>query len=109
MLAWLAEERAKGRTIALASACDRAAVETVARHVGVFDAVFASDGETNLKSAAKAQALTAAYPGGFVYAGNESADLKVWRASRLAVVVNAPPDIVAKAKGEFKIERLFAR
>lgn len=109
VLGWLGEERAKGRTIALASACDRIAVETVARHVGLFDAVFASDGETNLKSAAKAKTLEAAYPDGFVYAGNEGADIKVWRASRRAVVVNASPGIVEMANADFQIERVFAR
>ena len=48
VVAWLREEKARGRTIVLASASDRCAVEAVAKHVGVFDRVLASDGDTNL-------------------------------------------------------------
>jgi len=109
LLAWLRQERAKGRTIVLASACDRAAVETVAQHLGLFDAVFASDGETNLKSAKKAQRLAEAFPQGFVYAGNEGADIEVWRAARRAVVVNASATLAARAKAEFDVEQQFPR
>ena len=70
VVAWLRAEKARGRTIVLASASDRSAVEAVAKHVGLFDRVFASDGRTNLKSRRKAEALRAAFPQGFVYAGN---------------------------------------
>ena len=107
VLAWLTGERRNGRTIVLASACDRAAVEAVARHVGLFDAVYASDGETNLKSAKKAQTLAAVFPEGFVYAGNESADVEVWRTARRAVVVNASSSLAQRAKAEFDVERDF--
>lgn len=108
VLTWLREERAKGRAIVLASACDRVAVDKVAKHVGLFDRVFASDGETNLKSEKKAQSLAEAFPDGFVYAGNESADLAVWRAAKRAVVVNAPAGVSDRAKQDFSIEREFA-
>ncbi len=107
VLNWLKEERAKGRTIVLASACDRVAVEKVANHLGIFDAVFASDGETNLKSARKAERLAAAFPDGFVYAGNEVADIAVWRTAKRAVVVNASQDIAERAAKEFDVERQF--
>ena len=109
VVAWLAAERRKGRTIALASACDRVAVEKVAEHVALFDAVYASDGQTNLKSANKARKLAEAFPGGFVYAGNENADLEVWSAARRAVVVNASTDLRERAERDFDIERQFER
>ncbi|ANP46790.1 UbiA family prenyltransferase [Candidatus Viadribacter manganicus] len=109
VIGWLREERTKGRKIVLASACDRVAVEKVAEHVGIFDAVFASDGETNLKSARKAERLAAAYPGGFVYAGNEVADIAVWRTAKRAVVVNASPGLADMAAKEFDVERQFVR
>lgn len=109
VLSWLNEERGKGRTIVLASACDRVAVEKVANHLGIFDAVFASDGETNLKSERKAERLAAAFPDGFVYAGNEAADIAVWRAAKRAVIVNASPRIAERASKAFDVERQFAR
>jgi 4-hydroxybenzoate polyprenyltransferase len=108
LIAWLREERAHGRTLALATASDRRAAQAVADHVGLFDAVFASDGHTNLKSRRKAEALAAAYPDGFSYAGNEHADLKVWHAATQAVVVNASPILTRQTAKRFQIERTFA-
>ena len=107
VLAWLREQRAKGRTIVLATACDIAAAEAVARHVGLFDAVYASDGRTNLKAARKAERLARAFPEGFVYAGNEAADLHVWRAAKQAVLVNAGRGLARRARDIASIERTF--
>lgn len=108
LIEWLKSEKARGRKIVLATAADRKAAEAVADHVGLFDTVFASDGETNLKSRAKAEALAQAYPQGFVYAGNEAADLKVWAAAERAVIVNAPKDLARRAERDFEVERSFA-
>ncbi|MGD9968401.1 MAG: UbiA family prenyltransferase [Hyphomonadaceae bacterium] len=108
VLAWLREEKAKGRRIALASATDRSVAEAIAAHVGVFDDVFASDGVTNLKAARKAEALAGAYPGGFVYAGNEPADLDVWARAKAAVVVNAEASLEQRARALVPIERVLA-
>lgn len=109
VLAWLRAERAAGRTIVLATASDRRVAQAVADHLGLFDAVFASDGRINLKSARKAEALAQAFPEGFVYAGNERADLAVWRAARAAVVANASPGLARRAQAAFKIEASFPR
>jgi phosphoserine phosphatase len=81
----------------------------VAQHLGCFDRVFASDGAVNLKSLRKAEALAAAYPLGFVYAGNERADLAVWAAAKAAVVVNASPALERETRRRFTIERVFTR
>lgn len=109
VLAWLREERAGGRTLALATAADERDAQAVAAHLGLFDHVFASDGRTNLKAARKAERLLAAFPRGFVYAGNERADLKVWAAAKRAVVVNAAPALEREARRRFDVERVFAR
>lgn len=109
VLDWLRAERARGRMVVLATAADQVTAQAVAAHVGLFDAVFASDGRINMKSRRKAERLTAAFPDGFVYAGNETADLKVWAAARRAVVVNAPAHLAAAAARRFDVERSFAR
>ncbi|MGH6973356.1 MAG: hypothetical protein ACRED7_06060 [Stellaceae bacterium] len=73
LLAFIRVEHAKGRAIYLASAsaADRRLVEAVADALGLFAGVFASDGTTNLASAAKAQVLCDAFGvGGFDYVGN---------------------------------------
>jgi phosphoserine phosphatase len=109
VVAWLRAERARGRTIVLASASDRSVVEAVAAHLELFDRVFASDGRTNLKSRRKAKALAAAFPQGFVYAGNEGADLHVWEAAAGAVLVNCDPGFARRCVARFPVERSFDR
>lgn len=106
---WLREQKTLGRTIVLATAFDQAGADAVAQHIGLFDQVLASNGLTNLKSHAKAAALTAAFPDGFAYAGNERADLAVWRAAKAAVIVNASSGLVRRARAAFNVERVFER
>jgi 4-hydroxybenzoate polyprenyltransferase len=107
LLAWLRQEKARGRRLALATATDRKIADDIAAYVGVFDDVFASDGVTNLKSARKGEALSAAYPEGFVYAGNEIADLKVWEKAKGAVVVNADVTLQHRAAALTTVERVL--
>lgn len=109
ILAWLREERAAGRTLALATASDLSAATAVAEHVGLFDRVFASNGVVNLKSQRKGEALAAAYPDGFVYAGNELADLKVWSEAKRAVVCNASPGFTSAVTRRFDVEKSLPR
>ncbi|MGE0740051.1 MAG: UbiA family prenyltransferase [Hyphomonadaceae bacterium] len=109
VVAWLRQERVEGRVLALATASDERAARAVADHVGAFDHVFASDGATNLKSRRKGERLMAAFPEGFVYAGNEGADVKVWRASTRAVVANASPAFSRAMAARFDIEHTFPR
>lgn len=108
-VSWLREEHAAGRVITLATAFDQGGADAVAAHLGLFDHVFASDGRTNLKSAKKADRLRRAFPDGFVYAGNEQADLKVWAVAKAAVVVNASPALEREAARRFEVERVFPR
>lgn len=84
------EARAAGRPVAIASASHESLVAPLAAHHGI-DRSFASDGRTNLRAARKAEALVAAYgEGGFDYAGNEVADMKVWTRGADAIVLGDP-------------------
>jgi 4-hydroxybenzoate polyprenyltransferase/phosphoserine phosphatase len=90
-LEYLKREHAAGRKLILVSACDRSVGEQVAEHLGIFSEIITSDGKTNLKSSAKARALTERFGArGFDYAGNEHADLAVWAEARERIAVNAP-------------------
>jgi phosphoserine phosphatase len=82
-------EKAAGREVVLATAADAVLAGRLASRLPFIDQVYASDGERNLKGAAKAELLTRMYPGGFIYAGDSKADLPVWRLARAIVVVNA--------------------
>lgn len=99
LLTYLKQQRAGGRRLVLASASNRALVQRVEDHLGIFDAVFGSDETTNLKSRAKLQAIiTDAGANGFAYAGNGAADLSVWESATEIIVVNAPSAIVVQAQ-----------
>lgn len=107
LLEYLRGERARGRRLVLATATDRVVAEAVARHVGLFDEVLASDGTTNLKGPRKAAALVSRFgQSGFVYAGNDRPDLRVWGQAGGAVVVNARPGLAqtVRAGGPVELE-----
>ena len=107
IVAWLREERASGRTIVLATASDRAEAQAVANHLGLFDDVLASDGEVNLKAERKAERLSAQFPDGFVYAGNDLADVSVWAQADAVVIANAEPGLERSIRAGREVERVF--
>ena len=82
------QSHAAGREVVLASASDRTLVAQLAADYGLSQEVFASDGATNMKGAAKAEALVGAFGDrGFDYAGDSRADLAVWPHAENALVV----------------------
>ncbi|WP_395450995.1 UbiA family prenyltransferase [Aminobacter sp. UC22_36] len=92
----LREEQANGRKLVLATGTPRKFAEAIAHHLGLFDAVLASDGGENLTAERKRKALVEAYgDGGFDYAGNSRHDVKVFDAARDAIVV-APDRAAAR-------------
>jgi 4-hydroxybenzoate polyprenyltransferase len=90
LLALLRRERAAGRRILLATASDARIAEAIARHLGLFDEVVASDGRRNLKAATKAAHLAGRFgERGFDYIGNDAADVPVWSRARTAYLIAA--------------------
>ena len=99
LLRLLEQEHARGRQIVLATAADRHVADVVARHLGVFDEVIASDGANNLRGERKAEELCRRFgERGFVYAGNDHTDEAIWQHAAGAVVVNAPGSVVRAAR-----------
>jgi 4-hydroxybenzoate polyprenyltransferase len=82
--------RAKGGRAYLVTATDTRIAERIAAHLGVFDGVFGSTPERNLKGPEKAALLAREFgEGGFVYAGDSRADLPVWSVAGGALTVGA--------------------
>jgi 4-hydroxybenzoate polyprenyltransferase len=107
-LEYLRAEKKRGRPMLLASASDRALVEKVAAHTGLFDEVLASDGRTNLRGAAKVAALEARFGrGGFDYAGNSHVDVPVWAGSKNIVVVDAPRALARQLRAGGRVTAEF--
>lgn len=108
LIEWLKRQKAEGRALILCTASDRSIAEGIARHVGIFDEVMASDGAVNLAGPNKAAALVQRFGNaGFDYAGNSSADLAVWRHARQAIVVNASAGLEGQARRLCQVEQVF--
>ncbi|MEO7735745.1 MAG: haloacid dehalogenase-like hydrolase, partial [Kofleriaceae bacterium] len=96
LLAFLREEKQRGRVLVLATASDRDVARPIAAHLGIFDETIGSDGVINLKGRAKAARLSERFgQGQFSYAGNSHADVPVWNEAGQAILVNAPRSIDA--------------
>ena len=86
--------RALGRRVVLATAADSIAAHKIAEHLGIFDAVLASEPGSNLKSAAKLEAIRQdAGSDNFEYIGNSTDDIPIWEAAAAQGYVNAPRGI----------------
>lgn len=108
LLDWLREQRDAGRPLILCTAADSAVAASIAEHLGIFDQIIASDGQTNLAGRRKAEALVERFgAAGFDYAGNSSADLAVWEQARRVIVVDAPTDVARRARALGEVEREF--
>jgi 4-hydroxybenzoate polyprenyltransferase/phosphoserine phosphatase len=110
LLEYLHEQKAQGRALVLATGSHVKFAEQVAFHLGLFDEVLATDANGNLSGARKRDRLVAAFgERGFGYAANGTADLEVWPHARTAVVVNAAPRVLKRARAVTRVEEVFAR
>ena len=107
-LEFLKREKARGRRLILATASDQTMAARIAARFDLFDEVLASNGQRNLRGAAKAALLVERFGvRGFDYAGNSPVDLKVWAQARCAIVVNASEALVAQARAVTTVSRVF--
>jgi len=109
LLAFSQREAERGREIVLATAADRAVAEKVVRRFPFIARVISSDGRRNLRGATKAEALAELYPQGFVYAGDSSPDLHVWRRSKGAIVASPSPRLLGRAHDATEVLATFPR
>ncbi|MBS9720834.1 UbiA family prenyltransferase [Tianweitania sp. BSSL-BM11] len=88
VLARIQLEKAAGRRIVLATGTPKTFADAIAEHLGLFDAVLATEGLHNLTSKNKVEALENIYgKGGFDYIGNSRHDLALFNAARTAIVI----------------------
>ncbi len=108
LLNYLQAEKARGRTIVLATAAHRSIADSVARKLGLFDAVLATEDDRNLKGRRKLEAIEARYGNDFCYAGDSAADLPIWKASRAAILVGRTSRrMFATVRAETPVEKEF--
>jgi 4-hydroxybenzoate polyprenyltransferase/phosphoserine phosphatase len=109
LVRYLEEEKRSGRTLVLATDANERLAREIAARIGVFDAVIASDGLTNLRGRRKAERLIETFgERGFDYVGNGRRDLPVWRAARVAIVVSASRWLARRIARTTPVEQVFA-
>lgn len=89
LVAVIRSERARGRKAYLVTASDQKVADAVAASTGLFDGAVGSDGRTNIKGDAKLARVRAAICSDFIYAGDSSADIPLFRAARGAILCDA--------------------
>ncbi|AWI54486.1 UbiA family prenyltransferase [Aquabacterium olei] len=106
---WLRTQKQLGRPIWLVTASDSRLAHAVAQHLGLFDGVLSSDGQTNLSGSNKAAELVKRFgEKRFDYCGNEAVDLKVWPHAHAAVVVHGGKALEARARAVTQVAATFA-
>jgi 4-hydroxybenzoate polyprenyltransferase/phosphoserine phosphatase len=89
VMEYLQEQHAQGRKLYLATGADTRLAQRVADHLGIFDAVLASDGSVNHTGSDKLASLRERFPEqGFDYIGNAGPDVEVLAGSGEAMVAN---------------------
>ncbi|HUA33557.1 MAG TPA: UbiA family prenyltransferase [Candidatus Binataceae bacterium] len=108
VVAYLKEEKQRGRKLVLATGADEAVARQVAQELGLFDAVFASDGVTNLKGDRKRDRLVKEFGlKGFAYAGNSTSDRSVWKAAQETILVHPAAGPRAISESDSGFDRVF--
>lgn len=99
LIEWLTQEKAHGRSLYLVTGSNEKFARQVAQHVDIFDGVIASTHEHVMTGKDKADTLIERFGDKkFAYVGNSKTDVHVWQHATEAVVVNASPYTLARAK-----------
>ncbi len=98
LLQLLQKEAASGRQIVLATAADSTIAEAIAIRFPFFSKIIASDGHVNCKGSEKARRLEQEFPEGFIYVGNSSADLEIWKKANGAILVDTPASVARRVR-----------
>jgi phosphoserine phosphatase len=105
---FLQEEHAQGRRLILATAAHRRIAEAVACHLGLFDTVIASDHVYNQKGLFKLAAILDVVRNGiFDYMGDSLADLPIFQAARVAILVHPSKRLLKRAHASCRVGRVF--
>ncbi len=110
VLAFVHAARGEGRRVVLATATHQAVADLVAGHLGVFDEVLGTEGQTNLGGATKRHALEQRYGNkGFDYMGDHRRDIPIFAGARSAHLVGASSSVEQAARTHGNVDRVFPR
>jgi phosphoserine phosphatase len=105
---FLQAEQARGRRLILATAAHRRIAEAVAHYLGIFDVVIASDRLYNQKGVFKLAAIRDVVGVSvFDYMGDSIADLPIFQAARMAILVHPSKRLLKLAQASCSVSRVF--
>ncbi len=109
LLEYLEQERGHGRKIYLTTGADERLADRIAEHLGIFDGVLASNGNTNLTGSHKLASLKAEFHGDdFDYIGNARPDLPLLEHAGAAMLANPHASLESLVKSRnIKIHQYF--
>jgi 4-hydroxybenzoate polyprenyltransferase len=88
-LRYLRSEAARGRDLYLVTGAHERIAQDIVAQLGIFRGCISTHGDINVIGKAKARILVDTFGlKGFVYAGNSTTDMPVWRAAAEAIAVN---------------------
>ena len=109
LIEYLEKQKRAGRKLILCTAANSSIANKIAKYLGIFDEIMASDDVINLSGTSKAKALKARFGNkGFDYVGNSTDDLAVWKFAKKAIVVNASSSVKKKVEKVCDVEKVFA-
>src|SRR6202041_1577511 len=95
LIRFLRQEKQAGRKVILVTGADAKIANAVAKHLGFFDGVLASDGATNLTGEKKKEAIQEIVNGKrYDYIGNAREDIPAWNAANSAILVGPSPSLL---------------
>ena len=95
VISYIMQRKKEGCKVILATASHKNYAFAVAKHIGLFDDVMASNADFNLSSHNKADKLIERFGHkGFDYMGDHMRDMPVWEASNLSILVNVTDKII---------------
>ncbi len=95
-----------GRKLVLAATTDAEVAESIAKYLGLFDAVYTSDGTLVPRAPALKEQLVGAYPDGFDYVGHSERDAALLGAATKGYLVGATSNALRAARDTRKISVL---
>ncbi|MEE4575871.1 UbiA family prenyltransferase [Pseudomonas alliivorans] len=108
VIEYIQQARRTGRLIVLATAAHETLATQIARHLNLFDQVWASDGEVNLSAHRKRDLLIDHYgQSGFDYIGNSTDDLCIWATARKAIVANPRAGVQRRAQAQGNVDQVL--
>lgn len=110
LIDWLRHEKSTGRPLFLVTAGFEKTAHSIASYLDLFDGVWGSTLELNLKGVNKAQLLQQKFGiNQYDYVGDHGADLPVWKNAENSIVVNASAHTLKKVVGIAKVSKIFPR